>query len=118
MIGAHAQHYGMNQKYNNYEQDYGMDRYDDKQSYEKDSNSYDKSKDSNVNCNNINSNLNRLNDNTLPGSTTAEDIGTQALQKDDASANTFGNGPRNNNDNFAVKCINNNNNENNPVGTN
>ena len=31
-------------------------------------------------CNNINSNLNGLNVNTLPGSTTAEDMGTKALQ--------------------------------------
>ncbi len=61
MIGAHAQQYGMDQKYNNYEQDYGMDSYNDKQSYGKDSNSYYKSKDSNVKCNNINANLNGFN---------------------------------------------------------
>ena len=35
MIGAHAQQYGMDQKYNNYEPDYGMNSYDDKQSYGK-----------------------------------------------------------------------------------
>ena len=53
---------------NNYESDYGMDSYDDKQSYGKDSNSYDKSKDSSSNvivkkikCNNINANLNGFN---------------------------------------------------------
>ena len=47
MVGAHAQQYGMDQKYNSYESDYGMDNsYDDKKSYGKDSNSYDKSKDS------------------------------------------------------------------------
>jgi hypothetical protein len=61
MIVANAQQYGMDQKYNSYEPDYGMDRYDDKQSYEKD-NSYDKSKDSvtvkKVKCNNINVNVN------------------------------------------------------------
>ena len=63
MIGAHAQQYGMDQRYNNYEPDYGMDSYDDKKSYGKD-NSYDKSKDSSsvsvkkIKCNNINVNLN------------------------------------------------------------
>ena len=39
MIGAHAQQYGMDKKYNSYEPDYGMNSYDDKQSYGKD-NSY------------------------------------------------------------------------------
>ena len=64
MIGANAQQYGMDQKSKLYEPDYGMDRYDDKQSYGKDSNSYDKSKDSSsafvkkVKCNNINVNVN------------------------------------------------------------
>jgi hypothetical protein len=64
MIGAHAQLYGMDQKHNSYESDYGMDNsYDDKQSYGKD-NSYDKSKDSssvsvkNIECNNVNVNNN------------------------------------------------------------
>ena len=61
MVGAHAQQYGMEQKYNSYESDYGMDSYDDKKSYGKDSNSYDKSKDSStivkkIKCNNINAN--------------------------------------------------------------
>ncbi len=60
---------------NNYEQDYGMDSYDDKQSYGKDSNSYDNSKDSsnvivkNIECNNINVNNNGFNGATLPTST-------------------------------------------------
>ena len=65
MVGAHAQQYGMEQKYNSYEPDYGMDSYDNKQSYGKDSNSYDKSKDSTivkkVKCNNINVNVNGFN---------------------------------------------------------
>ena len=59
-------------------------------------------------CNNINSNLNGLNVNTLPGSTTAEDIGGQHIQGDE-EANTFGSASRNNNGNFDVDCINNNN---------
>ena len=66
MVGAHAQQYGMEQKYNSYEPDYGMDSYDNKQSYGKDSNSYDKSKDSStivkkIKCNNINVNVNGFN---------------------------------------------------------
>ena len=43
MTGAQA--FQMENNYNNYERDSGMDRYDDKQSYGKD-NSYDKYKDS------------------------------------------------------------------------
>ena len=43
MTGAQA--FQMENNYNNYEPDSGMDRYDDKQSYGKD-NSYDKYKDS------------------------------------------------------------------------
>ena len=36
MIGAHAQQYGIDQKYNSHESDYEMDNsYDDKQPYEK-----------------------------------------------------------------------------------
>jgi hypothetical protein len=62
-------------------------------------------------CNNINSNLNGLNVNTLPGSTTAEDIGTKALQGGNKEANTFGTASRNNYGNFDVDCINNNNNQ-------
>ena len=65
MIVAHAQQYGMDQKYNNYEQDYGMDSYDDKQSYGKDSNSYYPSKTDaivkKIKCNNINANINGFN---------------------------------------------------------
>ncbi len=65
MIGAQAQqYYGMDQRYNSYEPeygtDYGMNSYGGKQPYGKD-NGYDKSKDSTVKkikCNNINVNLN------------------------------------------------------------
>jgi hypothetical protein len=50
IIGVNAQaepYYGMDQRYNSYELEYGMDNsYDNKQSYGKDSNSNDKSKDS------------------------------------------------------------------------
>jgi hypothetical protein len=52
----------------NYEQDYGMDSYDDKQSYGKEDNRYDKFKDSsnvivkNIECNNINVNNNGFNE--------------------------------------------------------
>jgi hypothetical protein len=62
-----------------------------------------------IKCNNIDSNLNGLNVNTIPGSTTAEDIGTQALQGDDTSVNSFGNAQRVKG-NFNLDCINNNNN--------
>ena len=75
--------------------------------------SYEKSQNSDfvkeMKCNSINSNLNGLNVNTLPGSTTAEDIGTKALQGGDKEANTFGSASRNNYGNFDVDCINNNN---------
>ena len=66
MIGAHAQQYGMDQKYNSYEPDYGMDSYD-KKPYGKEDNNYYKSKDSsnvivkNIECNNINVNNNGFN---------------------------------------------------------
>ena len=84
MIGAHAQQYEMNQKYNSYEQNYGMDSYD-KKLYGKDSNSYDKSKDSSSNvivkknkCNNIIVNLNGFNG-ALP-------TGLSGLATDEAQA--------------------------------
>ena len=84
---------------------------DKSQPYANDYDSYEKSQNSDfvkeMKCNNINSNLNGLNVNTLPGSTTAEDIGAKALQGDEA--NTFGSASRNNNGNFDVDCINNNN---------
>ena len=62
MIGAHAQQYGMDQRYNSYQPEYGMDNsYDDKKPYGKDSNNYETSKDSSssvavkkIKCNNIN----------------------------------------------------------------
>ena len=48
---------------NNYEPDYGMKSYDEKQSYGKDrkDNNYYKSKESFVKCNNINVNVNGFN---------------------------------------------------------
>lgn len=91
--------------------DYVEDKY---QPYANDNN-YVKSQNSDfvkkIKCNNINSNLNGLNVNTLPGSTTAEDIGAQALQDNDDSANTFENGYGRNNGNFDFDCINNNDNQ-------
>ncbi len=66
-VNAQAEPYGMDQRYNSYEPDYGMDSYDNKQYYGKDSNSYDKSKDSSstivkkIKCNNINVNVNGFN---------------------------------------------------------
>ena len=101
MVGAQAQQFnGMDQRYNNYEPeygqdnkynsyepeygtDYGMDSYGDKQSYGKD-NSHDKSKDNSVivkkvKCNNINWNLNGFSGNTLDSSTTS---GLSALAAD------------------------------------
>ena len=69
IIGVNAQaepDYGMDQRYNSYEPDYGMNSYD-KKPYEKDNNSYDKSKDSSsvsvkkIKCNNINVNVNGFN---------------------------------------------------------
>ena len=90
---------------------YVEDKY---QPYTNDYDSYEKFQNSDfikkMKCNNINSNLNGLNVNTLPGSTTAEDIGTKALQGDE-EANTFGSISRNNNGNFDVDCINNNDNQ-------
>ena len=58
----------MDNNYNNYESDYGMNSHDDKKSYGKDNNNYYKSKDSssNVKCNNINVNVNGFNGATLP----------------------------------------------------
>ncbi|HET7642009.1 MAG TPA: hypothetical protein VFK40_00755 [Nitrososphaeraceae archaeon] len=97
-------------KYVNDMADYVEEKY---QPYAKDNN-YVKAQYSDfikkIKCNNINSNLNGLNVNTLPGSTTAEDIGAQTLKNDDVSANSFGNSYERNNGKFAFDCINNNNN--------
>ena len=46
MTGAQA--FQMENNYNNYESDYGMNSHDNKQSYGKDSNNYYKSKDSSM----------------------------------------------------------------------
>ena len=101
--------------YVNQTTDYVEDKH---QPYSSDNN-YVKSQNSDlvkkIKCNNINANLNGLNLNTLPGSTTAEDIGTQALEENDgASANSFGNGYERNNGNFDLNCINNNDNQGGP----
>ena len=97
MIGAHAQQYGMDKKYNSYEPDYGMNSYDDKQSFGKD-NSYP-SKDSSsaivkkVKCNNINVNVNG--DTDIGAS---QDLGAlatdeaQAADEGEVGASTLGNG--------------------------
>ena len=111
MVGAQAQEFnGMDQRYNNYEPEYGqdnkynsyepeygtdyrMDSYGDKQSYGKD-NSYDKSKDNSVivkkvKCNNINWNLNGFSGNTLDSSTTS---GLSALAADGEAEEEGANG--------------------------
>ena len=87
----------MENNYNNYESDYGMNSYDDKKSYGKD-NSYSKSKDSssNVKCNNINVNLNGFNGieiGTLP--TALRGLATdeaQAADEGEVGASSFGSG--------------------------
>ncbi len=109
MIGAHAQQYGMEQKYNSHEPDYGMDSsYDDKQSYGKEDYSDYKSKDSSssvsvkkIKCNNINVNLNGFNGvevGTLP--TALNGLATdeaQASDEGEIGASSSGSGERNNN---------------------
>ena len=103
MVGAQAEpYYGMDNNYNNYEQEYGMDSYDDKQSYGKDSNSNDKSKDSSnviekkIKCNNINVNVNGFNGvevGTLP--TALNGLATdeaQATDEGEIGASSFGSG--------------------------
>jgi hypothetical protein len=112
---VNAQQYGMDQKYNNYELDYGMDRYDDKQSYGKDSNSYDKYKDSsNVKCNNINVNVNGFNGATLPTALSglATDNGAQASadEGERGASGSDGGRPSGSDTDFRYVCINNNNN--------
>ena len=121
MIGAHAQQYGMGQKYNTYEPDYGMDNsYDNKQSYGKDSNSYDKSKDSStivkkVKCNNINVNVNGFNGvevGTLP--TALSDLATNEAQAADegeigaSSSGSDGGRPSGSDSDSRFDCIDNN----------
>ena len=107
---------------NNYEQGYGMDSYDDKQSYGKDIISYDNSKDSsninvkNIECNNINVNNNGFNGATLPTST-LNGLATEAQAEDEGEigASSSGSGERNtngyqhNDKDFRVVCIYNNN---------
>ena len=119
MIGAHAQQYGMDQKYNSYEPDYGMDIYDDKQSYGKD-HSYDKSKDSvivkKIKCNNINVNLNGLEIDALP--TALDGLATEAqADEGEIGASSFGSGggsngggPSGSDSDSRFVCINNNDN--------
>ena len=121
MVGAHAQQYGMDQKYNSYEQDYGMDNsYDDKQSYGKDTNSYDKSKDSStivkkVKCNNINANLNGFNGvdiNALP--TALRGLATEVQATEDegeigaSSSGSDGGRPSGSDSDYRFECIDNN----------
>ena len=89
----------MDNNYKGYEPDYGMDSYDDKQSYGKD-NSYYESKDSStivkkIKCNNINANVNGFNGievGTLP--TTLNGLATeaQAVDEGEVGASSFGNG--------------------------
>ena len=121
MIGAHAQQYGMDQKYNSYEPDYGIDSFDDKQSYGKDSNSYDKSKDSStivkkIKCNNINANVNGLEIDALP--TALDGLATEAqADEGEIGASSFGSGggsngggPSGSDSDSRFVCINNNDN--------
>ena len=134
MVGAHAQQYGMDQKYNTYEPDYGMDQkyntyepdygmdnsYDNKQSYGKDSNSYDKSKDSStiikkVKCNNINVNVNGFNGvevGTLP--TALSGLATEVQATEDegeigaSSSGSDGGRPSGSDSDSKFECIDNN----------
>jgi hypothetical protein len=83
MIGVHAQQYGMDQMYNNYKPDYGMNSYD-KKPYGKEDNNYYKSKDSsNVKCNNINVNLNGFSGNEIGASEALGALATQAQAEDE-----------------------------------
>ena len=89
LVGAQAEEYVMDQRYDSYKPEYGMNSYDEKQSYGKDSNSYDKSKDSSVSvkkikCNNINVNINGFNGleiGTVPPALTG--LTTEALGSDE-----------------------------------
>jgi hypothetical protein len=122
MVGVHAQQYGMDQRYNSYQPeygtDYGMDNYDDKQYYGKD-NSYP-SKDSSsvtvkkIKCNNINVNLNGFSGNEIGASTTSGlgALTTQAQAEDEgANGVNSGNDGRTSGQDSDSRfvCINNNN---------
>ncbi len=125
MIGAHAQQYGMDQKYKSYEPDYGMDNsYDDKQSYGKEDYSDYKSKDSSssvsvkkIKCNNINVNLNGFNGvevGTLPTALTglATDEAQASAEEGEIGASSSGSGgdgrPSGSDNDSRYVCINNN----------
>ena len=124
MVGAQAQQFnGMDQRrYNSYEPEYGMDNYDDKQSYGKDSNSYDKSKDSvtvkKIKCNNINANLNGFSGNEIGASQALSALANEAQAEDEGanganSGNDGGGGdgrPSGSDTDSRFVCINNNNN--------
>ena len=110
MVGVHAEPY------------YGMDTYDDKQSYGKDNHSYDKSKDSSssvsvkkIKCNNINANLNGFNGvdiNALPTALRGLATEAQASDEDEIDASSSGSGagrPSGSDSDSRVVCINNNN---------
>ena len=100
LVGAQAEEYVMDQRYDSYKPEYGMNSYDEKQSYGKDSNSYDKSKDSSVSvkkikCNNINVNINGFNGleiGTVPPALNG--LTTEALGSDEGEvgANSLGSG--------------------------
>ena len=97
MVGAQAQQFnGMDQRYNSYQPEYGMNSYDHKQSYGKDSNSYDKSKDNivtvkKIKCNNINVNLNGDIDIGASEELSALATEAQAEDKGEVGASTLGN---------------------------
>ena len=122
LVGAQAQEYVMDQRYNSYKPEYRMNSYGEKESYEKD-NSYDKSKDSSsvsvkkIKCNNINVNINGFNGlelNTLPpalnGLTTEAlaDEGEVGANSVESSGKSDGRHSGSDNDSRFV-CINNNN---------
>jgi hypothetical protein len=123
MIGAHAQQYGMDQRYNSYEQNYGMDNsYDDKQSYGKD-NSYPFKDSSSVSvkkikCNNINVNLNGFSGNEI-GTAPTSGLGalaTEAQAEDEgevgaSSSGSDGGRTSGHDSDSRFVCINNNNNK-------
>ena len=69
-----------------------------------------------IKCNNINSNFNGVDDN-IGIDDDLFGVADTSLQGEEDSANGLGNGERTSNRNFDVDCINNNDNENNPVGT-
>src|SRR5215211_7336613 len=97
------------------EYEYEADKYDQ---YVMDmaNENYDKSQDSDfikkIKCNNINANLNGIEANIDTDDSLGGIVGAESIQGDDASANAYGNGEyRNNNGNFDIDCINNNDNE-------